>query len=142
MSVTLQEHIAAYVQRILKIDGAWLLWCDPRGDWLPLLQGVRKVAGEQAFTLVTIDEQTAGAFGSPQARKQLQERIEAGAGFVLHVKTGKAQLGWLSAHGLLAEEIQERSLRQKLREWGWQPQNALTGDNEVARLARQNLHVA
>lgn len=142
MSLTLHDHILAYIQRYLKIEGAWLLWCDPRGDWLPLLRSVNKAAGDLAFELIPIDEHTANAFGSPLARKRLQERIKAGAGFVLHVKTEREHLGWLSAHGLLAEEIQDRSLRQKLREWGWQPQNALTTDNDLASLARQNLHVA
>jgi hypothetical protein len=127
-----------YIQEVLrKYSGAWLLWCDPRGDWEWLLKQVNAAAGKQRFILRTFDERTAGAFGSPQARKQLQEWIKTGQGFVLRVTATQEDLGWLRAQALLAEQIQDRSLRQRLREWGWRPQNINTSDDDVARLARK-----
>src|SRR5260221_5635203 len=142
MSRTLQESLADYIQDVLKkYKRAWLVWCDPRGDWLPLLQRVNSAAGKKSFILHTIDERTAGAFGSPLARKRLQEWIDAGESFVLRVTTTRDELGWLYAQALLAETIQDRTLRQRLREWGWHPQNINTSDDEVARLARKNLQL-
>jgi hypothetical protein len=134
----LQTAILANIKRVLdQYAGAWLVWCDPRGDWEWLLKKVNAAAGEESFTLRTIDEHTAGAFGSPQARKHLQEWIKTGQGFVLRVTTTEDDLGWLSAQALLAEEIQNRSLRLRLRDWGWRPQNMNTSDDDVARLARK-----
>src|SRR5258708_40194375 len=139
MSRTLQESMADSIQDVLKTyKGAWLVWCDPRGDWLPLLQRVNSAAGKKSFILHTIDEQTAGAFGSPQARKRLQEWIDAGESFVLRVTTTRDELGWLCAQALLAETIQDRTLRQRLRDWGSRPQHMNTSDDELARLARED----
>lgn len=143
MSGTLQAYLLDTIQEVLKrYTGAWLVWCDPAGDWLSLLQRVNQAAGKRHFTLHTIDEQTAGAFGSPQARTQLQAWIEEGTSFVLHVKTSCEQLGWLYAQALLAEEIHKRSVSKELRAWGWRPQNINTSEAEVARLARKNLPLA
>jgi len=142
MSKTFQDYLLEFIQNVFKqYPGAWLVWCDLCGDWLPLLQRVNSATGKKHFTLRNIDERTAGAFGSPLARKRLQEWLEQGEPFVLRVATGKDDLGWLYAQALHAEVIQDRTLRQVLRDWGWKPQNINTGDDEVARLARKNLRL-
>src|SRR5260370_15175 len=73
MSSTLQEYLLDTIQDVLKkYDGAWLVWCDPQSDWLPLLQRVNQAAEKKSFILRTIDEWTADKFRSLQARKHLQ----------------------------------------------------------------------
>jgi len=116
-----------------------MVWCDPRSDWGPLLQRVAEQDGAQGFPLISITEQTAGEPSSPISRRALQERIDAGESFVLHVPAPPDKLGWLWAQALLAECIYGRLLREQLLEWGWRPQSIRTGDNEVAALARQYL---
>ena len=135
---TLQQHISRLVHGVLdRYPGSWMVWCDPRGDWGPLLQRVAELDGSQGFTLVSVTEQTAGEIGSPASRRALQERIDAKASFVLHVTTTADSLGWLWAQALLSECIYDRSLREQLLAWGWRPQSVRTGDDEVAVLARQ-----
>ncbi len=134
----LQQYISNLVHTILdRYPGSWMVWCDPRSDWGPLLQRAAEVDGSQGFTLVSVTEQTAGEIGSPASRRALQERIDAKESFVLHVTTPSDHLGWLWAQALLAECIYDRSLREQLLAWGWRPQSIRTGDDEVAALARQ-----
>ncbi len=119
--------------------GAWLVWCDPRGDWTPLLERVAADERMGSFPLLTVDELTGGEAGSPLARRQLQERLDAGESLVLLVRAGREELGWLWAQALGAERIYTRSLRDQLQEWGWRPQSLTMGDDELAALARQGL---
>jgi hypothetical protein len=137
---TLQQHISRLVYTVLdRYPDSWMVWCDPREDWGPLLQRVAELDGKQGFTLVSVTEQTAGEIGSPAIRCALQERIDAGESFVLHVAASSDNLGWIWAQALLSECIYERSLREQLLAWGWRPQSIKTGDGEVAVLARQYL---
>ena len=135
---TLQQHISRLVHGVLdRYPGSWMTWCDPRGDWGPLLQRVSELDGSQGFTFVSVTEQTAGEIGSPGSRRALQERVDAKESFVLHVTMTSDHLGWLWAQALLSECIYDRSLREQLLAWGWRPQSVRTGDDEVAVLARQ-----
>jgi hypothetical protein len=137
---TLQQHISKLVHGMIdRYTGAWMVWCDPRGDWGPLLQRVAGSGSKQGFTLVPITEQTAGEIGGLARRRALQERIDAQESFVLHVTAPADRLGWLWAQALLAECIYNRSLRDQLLDWGWRPQSIRTGEDEVAALARQYL---
>jgi len=136
---TLQQHISRLVHTVLdRYPGSWMVWCDPRSDWGPLLQRVAElIDGSQGFTLVSVTEQTAGEIGGPGSRRALQERMDANECFVLHVTTTSDNLGWLWAQALLSEYIYDRSLREQLLAWSWRPQSVRTGDDEVAVLARQ-----
>lgn len=137
---TLQQHISRRVHDMLdRYPGAWMVWCDPRGDWEPILQRVADLDGKQVFSLVSVTEQTAGEIGSPTIRRDLQEHIKAGESFVLYVTAPSDNLGWLWAQALLSECIYNRPLREQLLDWGWRPQSITTGDEEVAALARQYL---
>src|SRR5260370_465171 len=137
---TLQQHISRLVHTLLdRYPGSWMVWCDPRGDWGPLLQRVAELDGKQSFPLVSVTEQTAGEIGSPAIRCALQERIDARESFVLHATASSDNLGWLWAQALLSEHIYDRLLREQLLAWGWRPQSIKTGDGEVAVLARQYL---
>ena len=81
---TLQKRIHTLVRQVLdSYEGAWLTWCDPRGDWLPLLQRVAQDTRMGGFPLLAITETTAGEIGGPRARQQVQERIDRGESFVL-----------------------------------------------------------
>lgn len=134
----LQQHISKLVHTIIdSYPGSWMVWCDPRGDWGPLLQRAAELDGTQGFTLVSVTDRTAGEIGSPGSRRALQERMDAKDSFVLHVTTTSDHLGWLWAQALLSECIYDRSLREQLLAWGWRPQSVRTGDDEVAVLARQ-----
>ncbi len=139
MGATVTARIQALARQVLdSYPGAWLVWCDPRGDWLPLLQ---RAAGDTqlgGFTLVEIRERTAGEPGSPAARRQLLERIATGESFVLHVAAAPDALGWLWAPALRAEQIYSRPLREQLVEWGWRPHSLTVADDELAVLARRN----
>src|SRR6266568_1368293 len=135
---TLQQYISRLIHSILdRYPGSWIVWCDPRGDWGPLLQRAAELDVSQGFTLVPITEQTASEIGSPGSRRALQERIDAKESFVLHVTTISDNLGWLWAQAVLSECVYDRSLREQLLAWGWRPQSVRTGDDEVAVLARQ-----
>ena len=140
MADTLQKRLYERVQQVFDAGpGAWLVWCDPHGAWLPLLQRVADDRRMGGFPLMTVDEQTAGAIGGPLTRRQLQERLDAGESFVLYVPAAPHALGWLWGQALLAEEIYARSLRGQLTEWGWRPHDLTVSDEEVAALARRHL---
>ncbi|MCZ7570441.1 MAG: hypothetical protein M5U01_17890 [Ardenticatenaceae bacterium] len=105
MTSSLRQRIHTLIRQTLDSGpGAWMVWCDPRGHWSPLL---RRVAGDEAtgdFPLLAVDEETAGEVGGPQLRRELQARLDAGESFVLLVPvplTGSAGSGhrrsWPSA---------------------------------------------
>ena len=147
MTNSLQQRIHNLIHQVLdSYPGAWMVWCDPRGDWAPLLQ---RVAGDDrmgGFTLVSVAHHTADqactepgrSVGGPLFRRELQARLDARESFVLHVQTAPDQLGWLWAHALLAERIYDRSLREQLTDWGWRPHSLTITDDELAVMARQN----
>jgi hypothetical protein len=118
--------------------GAWMVWCDPRGDWAPLLQQAATAPALGGFRLVSVAEMTAGELGSPRLRAELQARLVAGESFVLHVPARADALGWLWAHALRAERTYDQSLRDQLIQWGWQPQSLTLTDDELAALAARN----
>src|SRR5204863_7607028 len=137
---TLQQRIYKHVRDTLSYAGAWMVWCDPRKDWGPLLHMVATAEGLKGFSLISVTEETAGQIGSPLWRRKIQELIDTQQSFVLHVVAPANNLGWLWAQALLAEEIYTPSLREQLREWGWRPQNISTGDDELAKLAKLYFH--
>jgi Protein kinase domain/PglZ domain len=137
---SLQKRIHARVRRVLdSYDGAWMVWCDPKDEWRPLLERVADDARLGAFRLVTIAERTAGEIGGLTARQQVQQLIDDGESFVLLVQAGQQHLGWMWAQALLAEETYTTPLREQLIGWGWQPQSANVSDQALAALARQGL---
>jgi len=139
MAESLLDRIGALIHQVLEsYSGAWLVWCDPRGDWLPLLQQV--ASGPCGFTLHLVEVELAGQPGSLKARAELQARIATGDPFVLHVPRAADELGWVWAQALLAERIYDQPLRDQLREWGWSPHSLTMSDEEVAALARRSLH--
>lgn len=139
-SLTLQKRIDTLVRQVFaRYPGAWLFWCDPRGDWRPLLE---RVAGDErmgGFPLVLVTEHLSQAIGGLQARQSIQAHIDTGASFVVVAQTSPDQLGWLWGHALLAEQRYHKSLREQLLEWGWRPQSPTTSEDEIAFLARQGL---
>ncbi|MCC6629590.1 MAG: PglZ domain-containing protein [Chloroflexi bacterium] len=140
MAISLQRRIAALVRSVLDTyPGAWLVWCDPRDDWGPLLQRVAGDARLGGFSLISVPDRTSGELGGPIARAALQARLETGESFVLHVRAGADDLGWLWASALLAERIYARSLRDQLVEWGWRPHDLTLTDDAVAMLARRGM---
>jgi PglZ domain len=139
MGKTLQQHIYEEIARVLQKEAAWMVWCDPRGDWGPLLQRVANAPNTQGFVLESVSERTANEIGSLVWRKRVQERIARKEPFVLHIKAAKNELGWLWGQALLAEKTYDKTLQNQLLEWGWRPQNIRTSEDELARLARQNL---
>lgn len=140
MAKSLQDRIGALVRQVLdSYPGAWLVWCDPRGDWLPLLQ--QAASGPLGFVVHQVQGELAGQIGGLSARAELQARIAAGDPFVLHVPRAADQLGWVWAQALLAERIYDRSLRDQLRDWDWRPHSLTMSDEEVAALARRSLQV-
>lgn len=140
MNNSLSQSVASVIyQTLTSYPGAWLVWCDPRGDWLPLLERAA-ASPTDGFILLALTHETAGHFGGPQARQQLQQRLDAGQSFVLVVPRPANDLGWLWAQALLAERIVDRPLRDQLRDWGWRPSSLTITDDEVAALARLHLH--
>jgi len=140
VSATLAQRIHALVRQVLDgYPGAWLVWCDPRGDWAPLLERVADDKKLGGFSLLVSAEETSGEAGSPLLRRQLQERLDAHEGLVLLVRADPNGLGWLWAQALRAERIYARPLREQLLEWGWRPQSLTIADDELAALARQSL---
>ena len=140
MAESLQDRISALVHQVLdSYPGAWLVWCDPRGDWLALLQEV--TSGPRGFALHQVATELAGQLGGLGARAELEARIAAKDPFVLFVPRAANQLGWVWAQALLAERIYDRSLRDQLRDWGWRPHSLTMSDEEVAALARRSLQV-
>ena len=136
MSNTLDRLRALIAQTLSRYPGAWLVWSDPRRDWLPLLQ---RAAESDSFTLLRIDGYTHGELGGPLSRRRLQQQIDRGEPFVLWVPVSADRLGWLWAEALLAERIYDRPLRDQLRDWGWRPDRLTITDDELAALARRNL---
>ena len=140
MTLSLQARIHGLVRQVLgSYEGAWLVWCDPRGDWLPLLKQAASNSALGGFTLVEAGEATAKQVGSPTLRRDLQARLDARESFVLYVPALPDNLGWLWAQALQAERIYSRSLREALVEWGWKPHSLTIGDDELALLARQHV---
>jgi hypothetical protein len=140
MTISLQKRIHTHIHQILnRYDGAWLLWCDPDGAWLPLLQRVAADSRMGGFTLHSIDTYTSGALGGLSERRRLQDLLAAGESFVLYVPVAMEQLGWLWGHALLAEECYTRSLRDQLLDWGWRPTSPAIDERQIAELARHNL---
>jgi len=138
MSVSLAQRLHALVRSVLdSYPGAWLAWCDPQGQWKPLLERAATLDG--GFALVSISERTAGSLGGPAARRQVQERLERAEALVLHLAAGPADLGWLWAQTLLAELTYTRGLREQLLEWGWRPPSLSFSDAELAELARRQV---
>ena len=140
MTTSLQKRIHGQVRATLDLyPGSWLVWCDPKGEWGPLLRRVAEDSRMGAFPLQEITEVTADELGSPLARRQLLERLDAGESLVLLVHAEQDALGWLWAQALLAEEVYARSLREQLLDWGWRPRNLSIGEADLASLARQGL---
>jgi hypothetical protein len=140
MGDTLQKRIHTLVTQVFAArQGAWLVWCDPDGHWLPLLKRVAADRRMGELLLVEVDEKVAGAYGGPVTRRDLQQRLDANASFVLYVPAAPADLGWLWGQALLAERIYDTSLRSQLVTWGWRPHNLTVGDDEIAALALANL---
>ncbi|HEY3229562.1 MAG TPA: PglZ domain-containing protein, partial [Roseiflexaceae bacterium] len=137
---SLQKRIHARVRRVLdSYDGAWMVWCDPKDEWRPLLERVADDARLGTFRLEIIAERTANEIGGLDARQRIQRLIDDGKPFVLLVQSDRDHLGWMWAQALLAEETYTTSLRDQLIAWGWQPQSANVADQELAALARQGL---
>lgn len=140
MNVSLAQHIYIAVRQVLdSYSGAWLVWCDPRRDWAPLLERVAGDGKLGGFRLLPVAEETGEQAGSPLLRRQLQESLDAGEGLVLLVPAAPDTLGWLWAQALRAESMYARPLREQLLEWGWRPQSLTIADDELAALARHNL---
>lgn len=140
MGDTLQKRIHTLVTQVFAArQGAWLVWCDPDGHWLPLLKRVAADRRMGELLPVEVDEKAAGAYGGPVTRRDLQQRLDAHASFVLYVPAVPEALGWLWGQALLAERIYDTSLRSQLVAWGWRPHNLTVGDGEVAALALANL---
>jgi hypothetical protein len=140
MPTSLQSYISRTVRQVVdSYPGAWLVWCDPRGDWLPLLEKAAQGQAENGFTLLRVEGETAGEMGGPLARAEVQTRLDHRESFVLYVKADAKKLGWLWAQALLAERIYAVSLREQLREWGWRPASLTINDAEIAAMARQNI---
>ena len=139
MALTLKARIHQEIQQYTsRRPGAWLVWCDPRGDWAPLLRAA--LAGS-TIPLVEVEAQVAGQLGGPTERRRLQQFITGGAPFVLRVAAAAEDLGWLWAQALRAEQIYHRTLRSQLTDWGWRPQVLHLSDEEVRALAEQNLEL-
>jgi hypothetical protein len=71
MSQTLQQRIYNYIEGTLSYPGAWMVWCDPRNDWGPLLQQTANAEGMKGFTLISVTEHTAGV-RLPRFRRVLE----------------------------------------------------------------------
>ncbi|MCL4835285.1 MAG: PglZ domain-containing protein [Caldilineaceae bacterium] len=140
MGDTLQKQIHTLVtQTFAARSGAWLVWCDPHGQWLPLLKRVADDRRMGGFPLVEVTERIGGSIGGPVARRELQQRLDTNQSFVLYVPAAPSGLGWLWGQALLAERIYDTSLRAQLMEWDWRPHSLTVSDEEVAALARANL---
>lgn len=139
MAQSLQEHIVIEIKHYTdRHPAAWLVWCDPHGDWAPLLTTALRNTG---IPLVEVTEHTAGQLGGPVSRGEVQARIAEGKPFVLRVVAEREQLGWLWGQALRAEHIYSRSLREQLGVWGWRPQVLHISDEELRVLAEQNLQL-
>lgn len=134
---TLRQHIQSTVRQVTeRHPQAWLVWCDPRGDWAPLLRAALPAVG---IPLVEVEKRVTGQLGGPTDRARVQQQIDTKKPFMLRVAAGQEDLGWLWAQALRAEQIYSRTLRSQLTEWGWRPQVLHLSDEEVQALAEQNL---
>jgi hypothetical protein len=125
---TLRQHIQSAVRQVTeRHPRAWLVWCDPRGDWAPLLRAALPAAG---IPLVEVAQRVTGQLGGPTDRARVQEQINIQTPFVLRVAAGQEDLGWLWAQALQAEQIYSRTLRSQLADWGWRPQVLHLSDEE------------
>jgi hypothetical protein len=141
MARSLKKQLHSLIRDVLdSYPGAWMVWCDPQGYWSPLLDRTASDTRMGLFPIIAVSDTTAGEIGSPRTRAELQAHLDAGESFVLLVPTGPDNLGWLWAQALLAEQVYDKPLPQQLREWGWRPPTVFTSDQEVAALARQNIH--
>jgi len=137
---TLQKRIYALVRQTLdSYPGAWMVWCDPRGEWQPLLERVAADERMGGFVLVNVAGRIANEVGDLQARQAIQMRIDSHEPFVLRIPAEPDRLGWLWAQALLAERRYAKSLREQLLEWGWRPHKPNVPDHELVALARQGL---
>ncbi|HRJ45324.1 MAG TPA: hypothetical protein PL105_25715, partial [Caldilineaceae bacterium] len=83
MGDTLQKQIHTLVtQTFAARSGAWLVWCDPHGQWLPLLKRVADDRRMGGFPLVEVTERIGGSIGGPVARRELQQRLDTNQSFV------------------------------------------------------------
>ena len=68
---TLQQHIQSTIHEIIeRHPRAWLVWCDPRGDWAPLLRAALRGSD---IPLVEVETRIAGQLGG------LTDHARAGA---------------------------------------------------------------
>ncbi len=142
MSQSLQKRLHSLIQQVFaSYRGAWMVWCDPHGHWLPLLETVSRDNRMGAFTLLQATARTAGAVGGLLLRRELQQQLDAEQSLVLYVPDSADNLGWMWAQALQSERIYDRTLRQQLLDWGWRPQSLTLTDDELAVIARQSLHL-
>jgi len=89
MSDSLAARIHATVRQCLDgYPGAWPAWCDPRGEWAPLLEQVVADSKLGGFPLVIVDQTTASEIGGPLIRRRLQERLDLKESLVLLARAG------------------------------------------------------
>ena len=135
--MSLKARILGEIQRsTARRPGAWLVWCDPRGEWAPLLHAA--LAGSD-IPLVEVTTRVAGQLGGPVDRAHVQAQIALGTPFVLRVAAAPDDLGWLWAQALRAEQIVDHTLRAQLLAWGWRPQVLHISDEELRALAEHQL---
>src|SRR2546428_13066887 len=101
MSQPLCERVRALVVDVLdRYRGAFLVWCDPRGDWAPLLE--RAAAAGRGFELVEATDAIGGEPGGPRMRAALQSRIDRTEAVLLRGPAPEERLGRLWAQALPA----------------------------------------
>lgn len=106
---TLQQRILAESQQALNArPSAWLVWCDPRGEWAPLLRATLHSAG---IPLIEVETRTAGKLGGPVDRARLQAHIDTGAHFVLRAAAQPEDLGGSGAGAPRREDLQPHAAR-------------------------------
>ncbi len=90
----------------------WMLWCDPRQDWLELLE---RAARDGEFDLWACDP-------APEAHGELILRHrfagEELAPRVVWLPVERRQIGWFKVFELHASVVWERSLLEALRDYG------------------------
>jgi hypothetical protein len=153
-----QQRLHTLVHQILDSDlGAWLVSCDPHGEWEPLLSEVsnkqelgarltrspaRALAPEHpgGFSLWHVEERTAGELGSPLLRRQLQEKLDANQSFVLLVLYQPRPTNWAGCgHKLCWRSVFIIIAYDQLLEWGWQPPRLSLDKQTIVQLALQQL---
>lgn len=75
--------------------GAWLVWCDPHGEWASLLKLIAVDAKLDGFHLLAVEETTAAEIGGRLMRRALQEQFDAGEPLVELMHACAFNLGWL-----------------------------------------------